>query len=474
MSDVTDLLRARDPNAPAELKPTPRSRGWGALSDVLRAGRDVANKADLPLVGPLGDFALGKAPEEVNEWSYGNLPVQINPMAGRTASYVPEIKRGRKEGVADVLGALQGIPKGNRAAVAALTGAATPGPVDVASYLTHLPSKPNPKVGTRFEREMVGQMAEKKPQRIEDLEGASLTAMPWDLTSRGQRITSISDEKLPNPITTTGGQDFARDIGNIEAGVGGASNLGIAKRIQARNEQAAREGLAKGGSGRVVMLPATMGPESEFFSTMPSDALVQLLRGANLGKKDIKALNEMVRTAPVKKPGGMTRPFGGFAGFEDPDLEMQLSMGLGRGAPAGELRKAVASQLSKVGPQKMIGYNREDLAAALTDPALAGVGKGYVGNTLIDALRGTPLTKSSHPAYDTNFGGRYAGTLGANIPIEAAMPKTFSSLLREMEGKKGDLRNMAIGAMQTRKEGFSELVDKQTIDSVNRWLESQR
>ena len=387
MSETTDLLRGRDTRPPAELKPTPRHKGWGALSDLLRGGRDIANKADLPLVGPVGDFALGKIPEEVNEWSYGNSPVQINPMAGRTASFVPEIKRGRKEGVADVLGSI-GSPTGRKALTAAALGGLAPSGVDAASYLAHTALKPHPKVGTRFEREMVGKMAPKTPQRIEDIEGASITAMPWDQSSRGQRITSISDEKLPSPIITTGGQDYARDIQNIEQGVGGASNLGIAKRIADRNEAAREAGLAGGGSGRVIMMPTTMGADSEFFSTMPADALVQLLRGRNLGAKDIQKLNEMVRTSPVKKPGGTERPFGRFAGFEDPDFEEQMRIGLGKGAPAGELRKAIAGQLTKVGPQKMIGFNKQDLMNAITDPDLMGVGKGHMGNTLIEALRG--------------------------------------------------------------------------------------
>ena len=67
--------------------------------------------------------------------------------------------------------------------------------------------------------------------------------------------------------------------------------------------------------------------------------------------------------------------------------------------------------------------------------------------------------------------------MGANIPIESVMPKTYAATLREMQGKTSDptkLRNMTIGAMQTRKGGFSELVDKETIDSVNRWLEANK
>lgn len=475
MGDTSSLLRGRDPNAPAELKPTPRHKGWGALSDMLRAGRDFANKADLPVIGPLGDATIGKAPEEVNEWSYGNMPVQINPLAGRTASYVPEIKRGRKEGVADVVGALLPSPTGRKAAVAAATGGlGGHAGVDAASYLTHLPSKPNPLVGTRYERETVGKFVPKTEVPIEDLKDASINIFPWDSSSRGEKVTSISDVKLPKPVITTGGRDFARDAEHVAADIAGASNLPIAKRVQSRNEQTRLENLAAGGSGKVFSLPVTMGPEAEYFSTMPVEALTQLLRAGGLTKQQMAALDEMVRTAPLRKPEGIVRPFGGFVGFGHPDYEQQLLSGMGIDTTSGNLRKAITEQLTKVGPQKMIGYNKDDLLNALRDPTLLGVEKGRIGGTLIENIEGTPLSPSTHPAYDTNFGGRYRGTLGVDAPVEVLMPETFERLGKEFAGKTGDLRNMVLGAMEKRGSGFSEKIGQRQIDSFNTWRDAQK
>ncbi|MFZ9372375.1 MAG: LPD23 domain-containing protein, partial [Limnohabitans sp.] len=56
----------------------------------------------------------------------GNMPLRVNPLAGRTASFVPEIKPGRKQQVADLALVLQGLPGGNRAALG-LAGAADTG-----------------------------------------------------------------------------------------------------------------------------------------------------------------------------------------------------------------------------------------------------------------------------------------------------------------------------------------------------------
>jgi len=111
-----------------EMKPTPRNRLLGVLADALTAGRDTADKVQIPAAVPLvggqglGSLLLGKAPEEITEWSYGNAPLRINPLAGQTASFVPEVKPGRKQQLADALLAIQSVPGGPKMA-AGLLGA---------------------------------------------------------------------------------------------------------------------------------------------------------------------------------------------------------------------------------------------------------------------------------------------------------------------------------------------------------------
>jgi hypothetical protein len=338
-------------------------------------------------------------------------------------------------------------------------------------YLVHTPLKPNPLVGTRYDREFIGGLVDKTPRKIEDVKGANIVLMPWDSTSRNYRITSISDERLPTPIVTTGGQDFPRDLAHVAADIGGASNFEIARRIQNRNRTAAIENIQAGGQGDVYMLPVTMGAQAENFSTMPSDALLQLVKNANLSKKDIQYLNQQIRNEPMVLNKKQTRPFGGFIGLQDPDVAQQLLTGARIDTTAGNLRKGMVSALTKKGNQKIIGFNAEDLSASLMDDALRGVDKGYAGNTLIKAVEGTPLSASTHPAYDTDFGGRYFGSLMNNIPAEVLMPKTFERISKELAGREGDIRNMTIGAMEKRKANFSEYVDDRVINSVNEYLQ---
>jgi hypothetical protein len=477
MPEMYDLLRGGQPPPQYDtVGPTPRNPILGFLADTLRKGQEVGNKVELPLIGKLGDFAVGGPANEVDKWSYGNAPIQINPYAGKTASYMPEIKRGRASDLADTAGAFAGLPSwGKKAVVGAVTGGMAPGPMDAATYLAHTPKKPHPDVGKRYVTEDLGGMVPKTPRKIEDLKDASLLHGPWDRSSRNQKITSVSDEILPEPVITTGGQDFARDKKHVEALIAGASNEGIAKRVQDRANVTAAENLEAGGSGLVYTLPSTMAHGAEAFSSMPSNVLIQLLRNAPLKKADLAELNRMVRDAPFfVKDKGLTRPFGKFAGFEnDRLLREQLSQGLGPGATAGELRKAITNQLTKVGPQKTIGYNADDMWQSILDPALRDATYGQVGNTVIRAAPGAPTSPSKlgsrHPDYDTDNPGEYYGSLGFNAPVEVVMPKTYERIFKEMKGKVGDPRQMTIDAMSKRKEGFSEIVDQRVIDSVNEW-----
>lgn len=348
------------------------------------------------------------------------------------------------------------------------------------------PLKPDPSVGTRFEREFLGGLAEKAPVKIEDLKGSSIMLMPWDSTSRNYKITSISDELLPQSSVTHGGQDYARDIEHIKQNIAGASNLDIAKRIQDRAVQARIENLESGGTGDVIPLPTTMGFGAENFSVQPTLPILGLLDLRQPSKAFIKYFDKEIKDFKVaktikvgdEKKRVITQPFKNFKGVMTEEGRIQLMTGERLESTPGELRKALAQIASKKSKgfeggsnQRYLRYNLEDLTNAITDEALLGVPKGYAGNTVIRVgQEGMHLTPSTNPTYSTNFSGQYLGTLGQSIPAEVLFPKLFPQLTQEMAGKKGDIRNMVLGALEKRKEGISEIVDQQVIDSVNEYL----
>jgi hypothetical protein len=88
----------------AVMKPTPRNPVMGGVADFVRGVRDLANQYEVkqyvPLLGGLGvgDLLMGKSPEELEEWAYGNAPMRVPEMTN-----VPMIKTGRKEQVMDTM-----------------------------------------------------------------------------------------------------------------------------------------------------------------------------------------------------------------------------------------------------------------------------------------------------------------------------------------------------------------------------------
>jgi len=341
------------------------------------------------------------------------------------------------------------------------------------SFLPSTPLKVNPLVGTRYEREFLGGLAEKTPQLIENLKGSSLMVMPWDASSRNYAVKSISGEALPKRVITHGGQDYARDIVHMQEGIAGASNLGIAKRIQSRDAQARKENLAAGGTGDIIHSPITMGEGDMNFSVMPTETMLGIIDAREPSKKFIKELDVSIRQ--YKDPQKGTTPFKDFAGVNTEEGRMQLFTGEGVAGTAGDLRKTFINRTAGLkGRQEYLGFNAEDLAAALRDPALEGVPKGYIGNTLIKVgPEGMHLRPSKNPTYSTDFTGQYIGTLGNNVPIEVLFPKLFPQYEQAYAKQRGDLRNMAIGGLEKSSKNVSELIDQQVIDNYYKYLENQ-
>jgi hypothetical protein len=215
-----------------------------------------------------------------------------------------------------------------------------------------------------------------------------------------------------------------------------------------------------------------MGEGGENFSVMPTQVMLGIIEAREPSKKFINEVNESIRGYKVPKKG--TQPFKNFAGIDSEEGIMQLYSGEGVGGTAGDLRKVFINRTAGLkNRQEYLGFNAEDLAAALRDPALEGVPKGYVGNTLIKVgPEGMHLRPSQNPTYSTDFTGQYMGTLGNNVPVEVLFPKLFPQFEQAYASKQGDLRNMAIGGLEKKSKGVSELIDQQVIDNYYKYLEN--
>ena len=96
----------------AELKNEEYNQFLMDIAEAAQKAKDFGNKAripeSVPLVGGMGagDLLLGKTPDEVKEWAYGNSPVEVKPM-----ERLPSLKKGRTQQVVDT--AFTGLQAGS-------------------------------------------------------------------------------------------------------------------------------------------------------------------------------------------------------------------------------------------------------------------------------------------------------------------------------------------------------------------------
>lgn len=489
-SIVSRVIQSNQPTVSAQ---KPSSYTVDALSNVLdmiRKPLDVygLNK-NIPLVGgtTVADVTgLNQVAPLAKDVAYGRPVVrggslqtmQADPRLAGVLDFVPAAGLATKAGTAGAKAGLKEIAR----QIETGTGIFGKGTIDprMYAYLPDKPSKPNPLVGTRFETESLNNLVPEKNIKIEDLSGSSIKIVPYDMTSAGQKVLSVSEIPLEVPVETMGGIDFARIAENYNRNIGGASNKEIAKRVAARTEQTRKENLAQGGTGEVFKLPITMAEGSEFFSTYPTDVLKQIVLQSG-DKKSIRTLNENLRNAPVSTKNGLVRPFQNFKGIETPEGQMQLLTGeeFGSKGTAGEFRKAFAKEMSKVRNETAFDYNFKDVVNSVLDPRLMNVPKGYGGLSVVRTTPNAPLTPSAQGskigAYDTDIAGQYFGSLQL-APIEILMPKTYNRIYSEFQklypsAPPEKLRNFTIGAIEKRKENIGEIVDQELIDNYYKYQE---
>jgi hypothetical protein len=342
-------------------------------------------------------------------------------------------------------------------------------------YLPHTPKKPDPNVGSRFKTEYVGNLAPKKEFDIEANQDSSVMANPWDLTSRGEKVLEVSDTPLTSPIITEGGHDFARDLANIEDTIGGASGRQIAERMQDRVNDAYFANMMDKGSGRVFTMPSTMDYTGSNYSTMPTDVIMDFVKQAELKPKDVTRITDDLRTFMFETERGK---FKNAAPVGSPEFLRQLREG-GEGFSAGDLRKGFMDRMSKSEYQKMLGYNIEDVYAAIHDPALKGVPKGFVGNTMIETSPFAEVRPSSHQSYDTANAGKYAGSM-PSMPIELMMPDLYQYLEKQVLSSPNpnyknmtpnQMRTMIVNMIEKRGSVISQPINQRVVDNVMRYKE---
>jgi hypothetical protein len=338
-------------------------------------------------------------------------------------------------------------------------------------YLPHTPQKPDPTVGSRYKTQHVGNLMPKFDFDVQAEQGSSVMSNPWDLTSRGEKVLEVSDIPMSNQMITEGGHDFARDLANIQANIGGASGRQIAERMQDRVNDATFANLFDKGTGRVFTMPSTMDVKGSHFSTMPTDLVMDIFQQRGLKPKEVERITDDLRSFVFETEKGKFR---NAAPVGSPEFMLQLRQG-GKGFSAGDLRKGLMDRMSKSEYQQMLGYNIEDIYGAIGDQSLKGLPKGFVGNTMIETSPFAGLKPATHQSYDTANMGKYAGSM-PSMPLELMMPDLFRSLeINYLKNPKYQkltplqLRTMIVNTIEKRGNVISQPINQRVVDNVMRY-----
>ena len=353
----------------------------------------------------------------------------------------------------------------------------------VSGYLHHTAVNPNPLVGTRFEVKDLGGLAPVKPMDLEDIRGHMIHTKPWDLSARNRQILSVSGKPLTTEIIPHGGQGYVRDLEHIAKDIGGASALPISNKTQKITDISSREGEKLGGTGQVTMTPSTMAKFSEDYAVPTFDTYKNLWDQAEPGAARTQAMLEKLRfSSPIQLKTETPIPFAGMVkdvkypfrdlkslDFNDPEV-------MDRFLKVPDLRKAAIKEWRSKENQKMMDYNAEDLSAAHTDPDLLGLPPGFSGHTMIEMRPGSRPSLSSNLTYDTDYAGKYSGSIG-HTPTPVLLNKAYSKINQEMRAlhpnaDEDKLHRLTMGALYTRNEGVSDLVNDEMINRVGAFHEA--
>jgi hypothetical protein len=348
------------------------------------------------------------------------------------------------------------------------------------AHLPHTEKSPDPTVGTRYKRTDIGGLVPRKDLDIEKLDKSSVKVFPWDASDRNKLVTEVSDIPLTNPVLLEGGDNYMRDLKHVKKRIAGASNEGIANRIQSRIDNASVENQILGGTGKVFGFPIRMGDKAEHASTFPTDIAMDLLKQGNLSRKELDELTNELRGMAFEAKG--KGYFQNVAPVDSPEFLTQLREGLKADKEKGisgvtdmNLRRALMDRLSQKKYQKRLEYNYPDLINSVIADELKGIPKGYVGNVSAELDPFSKIRPSKSSTYSHDFGGKYFASM-PDMPVEFLMPNTYEGIYLEMKAlypkaKPEALRNMTIGAMEKRKDKISEMIGPRSIDAVKSYQE---
>ena len=229
-----------------------------------------------------------------------------------------------------------------------------------------------------------------------DLEGRGFVSGMAD-TSRGDLSRVVGVNGLPVDMTRYGGQDYMRQLQNLEQGILWASDQGqITGLLNAAKAASELDGVSRSP----LYIPYQMGATSTDFSTMTSDLMVPVAR-QNMNKADKKALDKRIREGAGNKKNEF-KPQPDWPGIDSPNADEWL-------LKAGGNRKAITKAIDEF--RDVAGINLSQTRAAIVDPNQMNPRVGNLLQAGVLDLSRLPQA-GMHPSYNTDLMGYYLGQFG--------------------------------------------------------------
>jgi hypothetical protein len=229
---------------------------------------------------------------------------------------------------------------------------------------------------------------------LADFEGRPFITSMADRTAAGGKLLGIDDVKFNRSVDLRGGQDYMFN----NPGEVWASGQGPAKALMKYAEE------VKSATGQnPLYLPYRMAPTGGDFAQMTGETMLAYADAA-MGKMQKKSLDRSIK-----------KLIPNWVGVSDPASVAQF-----REMP-DKTRKAVKSMMDTKFRNEG-GLNIGSARLAVSDPAQLAAQEGGVMN-VGEIFAGSPLLRSTHPAYPGGVPGQGIGTLAEDVNVFELLPQ---------------------------------------------------
>jgi hypothetical protein len=298
-----------------------------------------------------------------------------------------------------------------------------------------------------------------------DLVGKRLVPVFGDMSALGGNVSQVRGVPLSKPVIQQAGRRYPLIKSNV------AEDIAYASEPSAAASKIANFG--KFGDDDVLGVFLAGSPKSVDFSHHMAQGLVRQLDTLRPSKDAIREFDSAIKNYVVMKPTPdgtkvPTQPFKKFAGITSPNIEEMMISKTSKDFTPGQLRTAISDEMAKYKFQKLGFPNYEDLSKVMLEP---GLKKGYVGQTVFEAIPGRGIQTPSyyHQSYSAGIPGRYVGGLqnkktgDLGVPAEMLFPKLFAE-----KRAKGATDENILGSMRLSHQG--ERFTAESLDPLMQFL----